>query len=171
MPPGSRERPPVFLALSSLCGRAAVGLHGQIKLITHFQQKRMTYYSISLKYCCKKKKPLLSFQSSERGWQFWPSGGGKTQRFATGNDKAFLPTIIETTILRFWGTGALGALMWGTWGTHVGHLGHSCGALGALMWGTWGTHVGHLGHSCDVLGALWTLLLGTWDTLVGHKVH
>ena len=45
-------------------------------------------------------------------------------------------TLIETTLLRIWGTGALWALFWGT---RLGHLGHSFGELrapGALVWGT-----------------------------------
>ena len=48
-------------------------------------------------------------------------------------------TAQETTLLRIRGTGALGALFWGTWGTRLGHLGHSFGELGApgaLVWGT-----------------------------------
>ena len=62
----------------------------------------------------------------------------------------------ETTLLRIWGTGALGALFWGTWGTRLGHLGHSVWGtrLGALVWGTRLGNLGHLGHSSGALEAL-----------------
>ena len=63
-------------------------------------------------------------------------------------------TTTQTTLLHCWGTGALGALFWGTWGTRLGHLGHSSGALGALgalVWGTWGTRLGHLRKFFEVL--------------------
>ena len=56
--------------------------------------------------------------------------------------------LIQTTLLHCWGTGALGALFWGTWGTRLGHLGHSSGAL---VWGTWGTRLGHLRTFFEVL--------------------
>ena len=75
-----------------------------------------------------------------------------------------MPVKVQTTLFYFWGTGALGALFWGTWGTRLGHwgtrlghLGHShvaFGALGALVWGTWGTLPGYVGHLGDSSGAL-----------------
>ena len=79
---------------------------------------------------------------------------GYTSAIKTERSKSGYNDFLSDNPITLLGTGALGALFWGTWGTRLGHLGHSSGALGALgalVWGTWGTRLGHLRKFFEVL--------------------